>query len=61
MGHDLTPLSSHDVFRRVSQFRGGDRRISSGPSAEEFGSAHRAVVAFECGRPTLGDFPKEMG
>jgi len=38
MGHDLSPLSSHDVFRRVSQFSGGDRRNPVRHSAEEFGT-----------------------
>jgi hypothetical protein len=34
MDHDLSPLSSHDVFRRVSQFRGGDLGVPGWDRAE---------------------------
>jgi hypothetical protein len=43
MVHDLSLLSSHDIFRRVSQFSFGDRRIPSWRSGEELG--------ISCGRP----------
>ena len=61
MGHDLSPLSSHDISRRVSQLSGGDRRIWIWHNAETIWSALRAVVALECPRPPLRNFTIEMG